>query len=289
MKRIYLFAQGQLGNNLFILAYAIYLLRNSHRKVTIYSDCEDLASFCKGSDIMLDGKIQIKKWPNWMIFYLKVRSRFTRGLVEWFTRKIDKVFGILFIDKVWEIPAEDELSRWNVGFFQDARFALLVKEELLEIMRVLTTRTIQNASEESIFNLCQNEKYIAVHLRRGEYRNIPEYGLIAPSFVDTETIGEKFRVLVSSDELGIESELEMWQGKIEYLNVSNLSTIEAFVVLAGASKIYLSNSTFAWWAGFFVNLRGGDVICPSPWFKNARVPIDYLLHPHFNYKRAIFS
>jgi hypothetical protein len=289
MRKIGLLAQGQLGNNLFVLAYALHLLKNAKHQVIVFTECEDLNEFYKDTSDFKDGKLIIKKWPKLMKFYMKLRSRIIQKSSKGVLSKLDNLFHVRVFDEPWEVPQENELMRWNVGYFQNVTPAMSVKDELLIIIDGLSIRTFRKSENQTIKVIRKGGPYTAVHFRRGVYRNIPEYGLISTNFVDLESIEQGSSVFVSSDDKGIEHELENWRDKVNYFSISHLSAIEAFVVLAGASKIYLSNSTFAWWAGFFVNLRGGVVICPTPWFKDAKVPKDYLWHPTFDYKTAIFS
>lgn len=288
MRRIGIFAQGQLGNNLFVLAYALHLIKKQNYKITIFTDCIDLGELYEDITFIKDGRLRIKKWPDLMKLYMKLRSGISQKKLECLVSKIDRLFRVRFLGESWEIPQENELRRWNVGYFQDVGPAMSVKHELLAILNRLSSRIMRDRISKNVRDICEKEPYTAVHFRRGVYRNIPEYGLVSAEFVDLDSIKKESNVFISSDEDEIERELQNWSGIVNYFSISNLSTIEAFVVLSGASKIYLSNSTFAWWAGFFVSLKGGEVICPTPWFKEAKIPIDYLHHPDFNYKRTIF-
>ena len=75
MRRVGLLAQGQFGNNLFVLSYALYALESATVEVTIYTESTDFIFFCEKSQILEGKKLRVENWPLWMKIYLRLYSK----------------------------------------------------------------------------------------------------------------------------------------------------------------------------------------------------------------------
>ena len=288
MRRVGLLAQGQFGNNLFVLSYALYALESATVEVTIYTESTDFIFFCEKSQILEGKKLRVENWPLWMKIYLRLYSKLlTRPKIS-HVNLIERLFRFKSFSSPWDIPTLSELNRWNMGYFQDATPAIRVQQELKNSFAKFSNFVFEKCINTEIASLARNKSFTAVHLRRGDYRKIPEYGTISLEFTDLISLSKNSTLVVSSDDPRISSEFESWKDRINLVDVSHLSAIEALVILADASKLYISNSTFSWWIGFFAELRGNQVVSPIPWFKSAAVPKNFLQHPRFILKQAIF-
>lgn len=288
MRKVGLFAQGQFGNNMFVLSYALYLLDSTTVEVTIYTESTDFLFFCEKSQIMKGKRLRVENWPLWMKIYLRLYSKLLIRQKTIYVNLIERLLRFKSFINPWTIPKLSELTRWNMGYFQDATPAIRVQQELKNGFAKFSSFVLKKCMNTEIAYLVRDKSFTAVHLRRGDYRQISEYGTISLEFIDLNSLSKNSTLVVSSDDPRISSEFERWKGRINLVDLSHLSAIEVLVILADASKLYISNSTFSWWIGFFAELRGSQVISPIPWFKSADVPKKFLQHPRFILKQAIF-
>lgn len=152
------------------------------------------------------------------------------------------------------------------GLFQDAHWLFERRSE------VLSTILPGLQSLQSISKLPASP-YAAIHVRRGDYVAVPKY---AESFgvCEAEYFARSVQLLdgnlpiyvASDDHEWVQNELTSLNPRIELYRGDDL--FQDLAMLAKASQLILSNSTFSWWAAYL-----GDhhkVICPEPWFNDAK-------------------
>jgi len=64
---------------------------------------------------------------------------------------------------------------------------------------------------------------------------------------------------------------------------------EAIALMQRSSKVYVSNSTLAWWGGYLCLRNGGNAILPQPFFNGNQLASDSLHVEGFQYQKAIFE
>ena len=127
----------------------------------------------------------------------------------------------------------------------------------------------------------ERERPIAVHVRRGDYAKVAEFGLLGRDYYD--------RALAQLRERGIDGPVwvfsddpaaarEVVDGEV----VSDASVGPAAEILAmsHAAAHVIANSTFSWW-GAWMNAPRTPVVAPEPWFA-AGPTIEGLIPPEWD-------
>ena len=124
------------------------------------------------------------------------------------------------------------------------------------------------------------EKPIIVHVRRGDYAKLPEFGLLARDYYadGIERLrqrGMTGEVWVFSDDHAAAAEV------VDGLAVEgDGSAAEEMWVMSHGGAHVIANSTFSWWAAWMNNPRT-PVVAPSPWFSNGPV-VEGLIPPEWD-------
>jgi len=175
----------------------------------------------------------------------------------------------------FELP-ESRHKKLMYGYFQSYRWPDSVKAELLTLKP--KTKPPALSSLESLSEL---EKPLVVHIRLGDYRNEPNFGLLRQEYFrkateelwSTQNYG---KIWLFSDEpsealkyfpLGLLDHIRVVS---EFQNSASL-TLESMRLGHG---YVISNSTFSWWGAYLTHNPGATVIAPAPWFNSLDDPID---------------
>ncbi|MBM3690308.1 MAG: hypothetical protein FJW80_11795 [Actinobacteria bacterium] len=122
-------------------------------------------------------------------------------------------------------------------------------------------RTIQRAKVD---------RPIAVHVRRGDYSKVSEFGLLGPGYYEPAI--ERVRdegiagpIWLFSDEPVIARQaLGRYADDAESV-ISPVGPAAEMVAMSYAAANVIANSTFSWW-GAWMGEPGRPVIAPDPWF-----------------------
>jgi hypothetical protein len=170
------------------------------------------------------------------------------------------------------------LNQLCLGYFQTYRFAQHpnVKQKLLNM------RPIDFESEILKYQtLSRIERPLLVHIRLGDYKNEPKFGLISPDYYfsairEQMRDGKYKKIWVFSDEI---SEFEKYIPP-EYLVFVRLipnvgaNTTSLLEVMRMCEGYVIANSTLSWWAAFLSHNQESIVYYPKPWFAALPEPLD---------------
>lgn len=185
----------------------------------------------------------------------------------------------------FEIPQSSH-RKLIYGYFQSYRWPNSVKVQLLAIKPKSKPLALINLE-----SLSQIEKPLVVHVRLGDYRNEPNFGLLDQDYFRNATeelwSTQNFRkIWLFSDE---PSEA------IKYFSPELLPEIRVVSDFQDSASLTLesmrlghgyviSNSTFSWWGAYLTHNADAPVIAPTPWFSTLEDPID--LVPPAWYRRS---
>jgi hypothetical protein len=139
------------------------------------------------------------------------------------------------------------------GYFQSHKYFNHVRDELIEDF------TFKNK-----YNV-PNHSYVAVHVRRGDYVNQPDFHPTCSLDYYREAMSKfdhNTNFVVLSDDI------EWCKQQKLFNNCSfseNTNNIEDLYLMTQASHNIIANSSFSWW-GAYLNNNNGIVICPKNWF-----------------------
>ncbi|CAN4273131.1 Fut1_Fut2_like domain containing protein [Methylophilaceae bacterium] len=263
MNKVTVRLAGGLGNQLFQLFAAIYCMKNN-LKNQIILDIRFLEEYEIPRHLEIDFILDVMQCYN----ITKNPKSFT-GFLSFLriARLIDRcVLGFALLSSSNKVKKTEFQYYANTildGYFQDPE--LISREEVDSIFKLLVERYYKS----SIFYLSK-EKYVAIHIRRGDYINSKAantFNIIPLSFykraVERFPLDTKF--LVFGDDSRVNHDFSV---DINGLNVStlNLNLSEEFMLLAMADHYVIANSTFSWWASYLGYNESKRVIAPRDWY-----------------------
>jgi hypothetical protein len=162
------------------------------------------------------------------------------------------------------------------GYFQSFRWADSVYERLMLLTPSFGGSEIDRFSELAIL-----EKPLVVHIRLGDYKNEPNFGLASKAFyeISVKTLWEsnKFKkIWVFSDEPELAGSYfpEEFSPHLRWIpEILGSSALTLEVMRLGRGYV-IGNSTYSWWGAYLSRSKNPPVIAPDPWFRNLADPID---------------
>lgn len=117
----------------------------------------------------------------------------------------------------------------------------------------------------------RDERPIAVHVRRGDYAKVDEFGLLGPAYYEAAVAllrdrGVDGPVWLFSDEPDIARQALGRYADAEVVASPDGPATEMLAMSYAAAHV-IANSTFSWW-GASMNDPGTPAIAPEPWFAN---------------------
>lgn len=152
------------------------------------------------------------------------------------------------------------------GFFQSPEYFAGVEDAIREYFKVKPIFYTQYRKFLSNHQL-EEGKYLAIHVRRTDYKGFTVPGLYGDDFTLPESYYhdaiEKANwrgsvVFVSDDPDTVNELFPEMDNKI----ISREDAISDFLIIRHSGACILSNSTFAWWAGW-LNNKAQQVYCPK--------------------------
>lgn len=179
-----------------------------------------------------------------------------------------------------------------IGYFQNSKWVDPVRKNLI---RELTLK--QPSSRYQEIATQAPESLVVVHVRRGDYRNEPNFGLLGVNYYES-AIEDLFQsdpfsqMWLFSDEpedaLLMINSISRGRFQVVSIPVDGLSSAETLELMRLGKNYIIGNSTFSWWGAFLSKNPNGSVIAPSPWFKYA--PEDFSMRVDgWKYKLARYE
>jgi hypothetical protein len=131
--------------------------------------------------------------------------------------------------------------------------------------------------------LAQLEQPLIIHVRRGDYGNEDNFGLLGPSYYSEainkiESIVPNGKIWLFSDEP--ETALTLFsteqRSKIRVIEEVDDCPSHTLEVMRFGSSYIIANSTFSWWAARSAYNSSAPVAAPSTWFKGMKSPADLI-------------
>lgn len=292
---------GGLGNQLFQLAYGLYLAENSDEGLLIewkigkprlnQSDLPEITSLHLPTNV----RIAKKKHGSWLVsksmgYILRMgvkprwyeRPHFVKALLSktastlsfmYFgtKRTIHSGQGIGFSE-----PKLHEGKQAVIGYFQSYVWA--------STPRVLVQLMSMNPKYQSeYFISMKSQSYkdrpLIVHVRRGDYEDEESFGILTDTYYSTSITklmqSKNYnRIWLFSDNppKAIQVVPKQYLSQVEVIS-SDLSTAETCELMRFGHAYVIANSTFSWWGAFLSYTFQPFVIAPTPWFKGIDEPI----------------
>ena len=131
-----------------------------------------------------------------------------------------------------------------------------------------------------LLDLALREKPTIVHIRLGDYRNEPRFGVLSENYYANAFaelgISQEDNVWIFSNEpeLVKASYLHILCGSVSIIEDQRLSPAELLELMRYGHKYVIGNSTLSWWAARLSFNPQAPVIAPKPWFKCLPEPFE---------------
>ncbi len=189
----------------------------------------------------------------------RVRNRLFAGLVG------DRSNDFLRGNPGWvgDLSAVRRKGGHLSGYFQSHRYAEMAGRPL----ELLLDR-IRSSCGSDCELLRISGEFAAVHARRGDYLTIGQdlgaVDLVSQASAIRVWAGA-LPVVVHSDDEVYATQLASAIGKSSVFSKGDASDLHELVHLSRASKFYLTNSSFGWWAAYMSGAK--EIMTPNPWFR----------------------
>jgi hypothetical protein len=127
----------------------------------------------------------------------------------------------------------------------------------------------------------QERNYAALHIRRGDYTNPANRanGILSIEYFQKvcNLLPTDLEILIFTDSPSeIRAELRVIDRRLRVLDPPmNSDAVESLLLMAQASHIVISNSTYSWWAATFAP-ENAVIFAPTKWFELRDDPVDLL-------------
>ena len=283
MSSIYFHLAGRLGNQLFQYAFAHQLSLKFNRKIVFFVDKHhhdfqyewSVPTHLQNCHHVLE----IERCDN-RGFFLKVSDGlFSRNIFSF--KLLNRLTKTMRTMSAFDYPKMPRKAPALVtGFYLNKKSVEESPNFLLELADYLSENT-------NIRRFVENRDYEIVHIRGGDmkqsiygslnreyYQNIPNKDFPRYVITDDTHYAESVTESLDLDRLFTPEEVNPW---------------EAIALMQSSRKVYVSNSTLAWWGGYLCLRSGGNAILPQPFFNGNQLASDSLHVEGFQYQKAIFD
>jgi hypothetical protein len=162
------------------------------------------------------------------------------------------------------------LSPVMIGYYQSCNWT----ESSAVLAEMEKIQSIEKSIEfTKLERRAQDEKPLIVHLRLGDYKNEPSFGLLSRRYYEkaillAQELYEFGAIWVFSDEIETARKIINFQYEIPIRFIEGLgeSASTNFDAMRLGHGFVIANSSFSWWAARLSKKRTCLVIAPKPWF-----------------------
>lgn len=299
--RVNIILMGGLGNQLFQLAFG-YHLGETTGKAVFFEDSNKSIRRSKDGipEIMLYKEVPDRDVNNFpllstivarglgLLMRMKLQPTKIGNLVFPIPNGIINVINSLrHHQPMLTFVAEDigftnfkprGVSQTVIGYFQSYKY--LAHPPVLRLLKNLTPKSPE--TEVSAYGeLHSIESPLLVHIRLGDYRKEPSFGLLPPSYYHAAIEkqmknGLYKKIWVFSDEI---DEYENYIPKqymkdVRLIGSVGSNSVSLLEVMRMCKGYVLANSTLSWWAASLSYTDNPVVMYPDPWFEGIRTPTE---------------
>lgn len=172
-----------------------------------------------------------------------------------------------------------------MGYFQTSKYFEEIADPLrAELQELLSTVTV----DEDLADALSDERSVAVHVRRGDYLELPafqvcgsEYYRAAIETMRARVPGAQFYFFSDDPEWCAQAFQEADQ-TIATPVVRDENPLRDLRLMSLARHQIIANSSYSWWAAWLAKRAGQEVIMPDRWFaQDITAPIEEKRLPHW--------
>jgi len=283
MSNIYFHLAGRLGNQLFQFAFAHQLSLRFNKKITFFVD---------KYHHVLDYQWGIATQMGYCQHVIQLVRSDNRGLLlkasdGCFSRNrplfevLNRLMGITRSMDAFDCPAmPNKPPSLITGFYSNAA-SIEGSPIFLKELEDYLSRSI------NIKRIITDANYEILHIRGTDMKN-SIYGTLNREYYLRVPRSELPQYVVTDDKCHAEF-------VTKHLKVSGVLTPEdvnpweAIALMRNSKKVFVSNSTLAWWGGYLCLKNGGEAVLPKPFYKGNFSASDSLHVKGFKYMEASFD
>jgi len=251
--------QGGLGNQLFGWAAGYVLSRKL--QCDLFLDCSQLSS--RGYQL---GHFEFSR-----------DLQYVKNSGGWLKKISNKIRYDAFEEQSHNFDARFERIKTPHilrGYFQSWRYHVPLESELYSKVANLIEESVQL---KSLQNQIEFSECIAIHVRRGDYKDLQMVHGIVESNYYQRALAEMFRIyqrklpyVVFSDE-PYEAQ-SVIPGALAYIGPDDIhSPAENMILMSKCKALIGANSTFSLWAGLVMSPKIKTRIFPKSWFTDKMI------------------
>lgn len=278
-RSVRLVFSGGLGNQLF--QYAVYLyIKYYHKNVKIIPDLNAYRydAYHQGFEVQKLFNVDFKDTVIKVESYRKSVSHKQSEILRILRLLNLKLRGYKTVyDSLVESPdtlAEIIGKNKNVllaGFFQNPSFADSVRSEIL---RNINSDLNLGEDCDNILKLLDKRNTVSIHIRRGDYLNIPSYNVFngldyyvrAIEYFKSKLENPLF-VVFSNDSQWVKDNLTIDKATIFVECNKGADSYKDLILMSKCNHNIIANSSFSWWGAWLNPNPSKQVVCPTEWFK----------------------
>lgn len=277
-EMIYITLRGNLGNQMFIYAFAQGLAsKYPEQQVVLLTYLLDATDIKYALDCFkLNNEIRISKefYPPWYANERNIGIRILRKFVP----NILYTIGSLKRVYIWKNHTEkvfSDLSHGSSffsGYWQSEKYFRDCIKEILKDFEI--TKPFSDAHDQYKGIIRNSTNSVCVSYRRGDYlsqKNQKIYGVCdtqyyKKAYEELERRIKEYTIFVFSDDINWCKQNIHSQSKI-FFEPLGLEVWETFDLMASCNHFIISNSSFAWWAQYIGKKEDTLVFAPDKWYK----------------------
>jgi len=204
----------------------------------------------------------------------KLISKVGSTLISWLIRRPTSL--VLASDNgYFEMPSL-KTNEYLLGFFQSYIWA-----SICHIRPKLRQMNLKTRSDElkNFLNSQPKSNIVAIHVRLGDYRNEPGFGILQPSYyanalqrLNADESNLKYWLFSNEPDEAINFIPKEYRADLVVVPNFAGSAAETLEAMRNANSYILANSSLSWWGAFLSYQDDPVVITPQPWFQNNPEP-----------------
>jgi len=161
------------------------------------------------------------------------------------------------------------------GYFQSEKYFKHAEQEVRSAFVFADSRIRDCATEsiESIRSSSDTGKVVSIHVRRGDYLNLPLNFPFSAAYYEramehmTQSLGGKCHFIVVSDDIPWCKSFFPTMNRFGSFTYSEgTSMAQDLALIRATDHCIISNSSFSWWGAWLNESPGKIVTAPDPWF-----------------------
>lgn len=298
-KKLSVYFQGGLGNQLFQMSLAYLLAKKEKLKISFNTE-----GYSNGIR-----RFELNKFPQ--IKKLKIETKNTLNLkykfIRFIKRKIIYLIQILNLEKslfntsngqnkifaldqkIFEISPyvyNEEIFNQKfksnmtlVGYYQSEKYFSKNKKEILNLFNFPMSK---NKKFIHFFNKIKNCNSVAVHVRRGDYisKELKQYFDILSKdyyarcfeYINKKTFNPKF--FIFSDDIDYVKQMNMFKKNCIFVDTN--SPFIDLNLMTYCKHFIIANSSFSWWGAWLCKNKKKIICAPSKWVNDNIPTIDII-------------